>query len=92
MLYVDTSVFLVYTLTQAVETDRYPPTERFFAKIIAGSLSAATSFYVLHEVHVFAIGNAPDFPQGAAFGKAALEKVFALPLQILPFVSRGERM
>lgn len=91
MLYIDTSVLLVYTLTQELEKDRYLHTEKFFAKIIAGSLSAATSFYALHEVHVFAIDNAPDFPSGAAFGKAALEKVFALPLQILPFVSRGER-
>lgn len=91
MLYIDTSVLLVYTLTQEVEKDRYLHTEKFFAKIIAGSLSAATSFYALHEVHVFAIDNAPDFPGGAAFGKAALEKIFALPLQILPFVSRGER-
>lgn len=73
MLYIDTSVLLVYTLTQEVEKDRYLHTEKFFAKIIAGSLSAATSFYALHEVHVFAIDNAPDFPGGAAFGKAALE-------------------
>lgn len=47
-------------------------------------------FYALHEVHVFAIDNAPDFPTGAAFGKAALEKILALPVQILPFVSRTE--
>lgn len=92
MLYIDTSVLLVYTLTQAIEKDRYSDTEKFFARIIAGSLSAATSFYALHELHVFAIDNAPDFLRGTAFGKAALEKIVALPLQILPFVSRGERM
>ena len=92
MLYIDTSVLLVYTLTQAVEQDRYRYTERFVAQIIDGSLSAATSFYALHEVYVFALDNAPDFAQGAAFGKAALEKIFSLPLQILPFVPRVERM
>lgn len=91
MLYIDTSVLLVYTLTQAAEKNRYPDTERFFAKIISGSLSAATSFYALHEVYIFALDNAPDFPTGAAFGKAALEKIFTLPLQILPFLSRVER-
>jgi len=91
LLYIDTSVLLVYTLTQAVEKHRYPSTEKLFAKIIDGSLSAATSFYALHEIFVFAIDNAPDFPTGSAFGKAALEKVFTLPLQILPFVSRVER-
>jgi predicted nucleic acid-binding protein len=91
LLYIDTSVLLVYTLTQAVEKSRYPDTDRFFAKIIAGSLSGATSFYALHEVYVFALDNAPDFSAGAAFGKTALEKILALPLQILPFLARSER-
>jgi predicted nucleic acid-binding protein len=51
----------------------------------------AISFYALQEVHVFAIENAPDFPSGAAYGKAALEKILALPLLLLPLVSRTER-
>jgi hypothetical protein len=55
-------------------------------------LSAATSFYALHELYVFALDNATDFDVGSAFGKAALEKVLQLPIQILPFVSRVERM
>jgi hypothetical protein len=55
-------------------------------------LSAATSFYALHELYIFALDNAPDFAEGSAFGKAALEKVLRLPIQILPFVSRVERM
>lgn len=42
-------------------------------------------------MYVFAIDNTPDFPTGAAFGKAALEKLLALPVRILPFVSRIER-
>ncbi len=92
MLYIDTSVLLVYTLTQAVEKGRYSYTQRLFARIIDGSLSAATSFYALHELYVFALDNAPDFAQGAAFGKAALEKIFSIPLQILPFVYRVEPM
>lgn len=91
MLYIDTSVLLVYTLTQAVEKERYPSTERFFAKISDGSLSGATSFYALHEIYVFSIDNAPNFSTGAAFGKGALERVLRLPLQILSFVSRSER-
>lgn len=91
MLYIDTSVLLVYTLTQTVEKARFPATEAFFAKITAVSLLGATSFYALQEVYVFALDNAPDFPTGATFGKAALEKILALPLQILPFVSRLER-
>jgi predicted nucleic acid-binding protein len=91
VLYIDTSVLLVYTLTQAVETTRVPATEAFFVKIANSSLLGATSFYALHEVHVFAIANAPDFATGAHFGKAALEKILALPLLLLPLVSRTER-
>lgn len=91
MLYVDTSVLLVYTLTQAVETERLPATTAFFPQIVTGSLLGATSFYALQEVHIFAIENSPDFPTGAAYGKAAIEKILALPLLLLPLVSRVER-
>jgi hypothetical protein len=61
LLYIDTSVLLPYTLTQAVEEARYRSTDKFFAKIRDGALSAATSFYALHELYVFALDNAPDF-------------------------------
>lgn len=91
MLYLDTSVLLVYTLTQGIETERFHTTTAFFDRIATGTLLGATSFYALQEVHIFAIENAPDFPTGAAFGKAALEKILALPLLLLPFVSRTER-
>ena len=33
MLYIDTSVLLVYTLTQSLEPDRYPATAVFFSRI-----------------------------------------------------------
>lgn len=91
MLYLDTSVLLVHTLTQAIETERVPATEALFRKIATGALLGAVSFYALQEVHIFAIENAPDFPTGAAFGKTALEKILALPVLLLPLVSRADR-
>ena len=91
MLYIDTSVLLVYTLTQTVERERYGPTAEFFTRVASGSLSAATSFYALPEVHVFALDNAPDFSTGAAYGRAALVQILSLPLQLFPLVSRIER-
>jgi hypothetical protein len=72
LLYIDTSVLLPYTLTQAVEVARYRNTEKFFARVKDSGLPIATSFYALHELYVFALDNAPDFAEGAAFGKAAL--------------------
>ena len=91
MLYIDTSVLLVYTLTQGVERHRSRATIAFFAQISEGSLVGATSFYALHEVYVFALDNAPDFTTGALFGREALRSVLSLPLQILPLLSRTER-
>jgi predicted nucleic acid-binding protein len=91
VLYIDTSVLLVYTLTQGIETERVPATTAFFDQITTGTLLGATSFYALQEVHIFAIENAPDFATGAAFGKTALEKILALPLLLVPLVSRSER-
>jgi predicted nucleic acid-binding protein len=91
VLYIDTSVLLVYTLTQDIESERYPATEAFFRRVADGSLQAATSFYALHELYLFALNNAPDFTTGALFGKAALHKVLSLPIRLFPFVSRLER-
>ncbi len=91
MLYLDTSVLLAHTLTQTVEPARAVATAAFFARVRAGALSGATSFYALHEVYLFALDNAPDFVTGAAYGKAALEKLLSIPLVLLPFVSRIER-
>lgn len=91
MLYLDTSVLLVYTLTQAVEKSRYEATVSFFAQLRKGLFTGATSFHALHEVFLFALANAPDISTGSAYGKAALAAILALPIQVLPFVSRLER-
>lgn len=91
MLYLDTSVLLTYTLTQAVEPRQFKATAALMARITAGEILAATSFHALHEVFLFGLGNAPDPPTGAAYGKAALECILALPVRLLPLVSRMER-
>ena len=91
MVYLDTSVLLVYTLTHSTEVERSRAVDRLFAKISSGLVVAATSFYALHELYVFALENAPDFDTGCSFGKAALKKILQLPLRVLPFSSRTER-
>lgn len=91
MVYLDTSVLLAYTLTQAVEPQRHRATEKLVNRLRDGSVQAATSFYALHEVYLFALDTGPDFPTGSAYGKAALEHILALPVRILPSVSRVER-
>jgi predicted nucleic acid-binding protein len=91
VLYLDTSVLLTYTLTQAVEPRRFKATAALMPRISAGEIQAATSFHALHEVLLFGLVNAPDSPTGAAYGKAALECILALPVRLLPLVSRLER-
>ena len=91
MIYLDTSVLLVCTLTESSEVERAKSVRRLFAQIDSGSISAATSFYALHEVYVFALENAPDLETGSEFGKAALQKLLAARLRILPFLNRTER-
>ena len=91
MIYLDTSVLLVYTLTESLELERAKSVRRLFVKIDSGVVSAATSFYALHEVYVFALENVPDLDTGSQFGKAALQKILEARLRILPFVTRTER-
>ena len=91
MIYLDTSVLLVYTLTQSIEVERFRAVDRLFLQIVSGAISATTSFYALHEVYVFALENSPSLEVGYKFGKLALERVLASPLRILPFASRTER-
>ena len=91
MIYLDTSVLLVYTLTQSTEVERFRAVDRLFSKITSGTIPAATSFYALHEVYVFALENSPDLETGYTFGKLALERILTVPLRILPFATRTER-
>ena len=91
MIYLDTSVLLVCTLTESIEVERAKSVRRLFAQIDSESISAATSFYALHEVYVFALENAPDLETGSDFGKVALQKLLAARLRILPFLARTER-
>jgi hypothetical protein len=52
---------------------------------------AATSFYALHELHVFAIGNSPDIALGYEYGKRALIEILNTPITLLPLVTRTDR-
>ena len=91
MIYVDTSVLLVYTLTESIERERAKAVRVLFHKIESGEVAAATSFYALHELFVFALENAPDTETGSAFGKGALRQLLDTRLIILPLVTRTDR-
>ena len=50
-----------------------------FTKIDDGVVLAATSFYALHELYVFALENVTDLEMGYSFGKPALERIMRAP-------------
>jgi len=91
LIYLDTSILLVFTLTRSSERERSPAVDRLFNKISSGEISASTSFYALHELYVFALENVSDPETGYGFGKAALDRIIRTPLRILPFSPRTER-
>jgi hypothetical protein len=91
LVYLDTSVLLVYTLTHSSEVKRAKIVDKLVAKISSGLIEAAASFYSLHELYIFALENVPDFDAGSSFGKAALEKILRLPIRVLPLPSRTDR-
>ena len=91
MIYLDTSILLVFTLTRSSERERSPAVDRLFNKISSGAISASTSFYSLHELYVFALENVSDPETGYGFGKAALDTILRTPLRILPFSPRTDR-
>ncbi|MEW6058471.1 MAG: PIN domain-containing protein [Bdellovibrionota bacterium] len=91
MYYLDTSVLLAYTLAQAVEPQRYEATRRCINQLQAQPGSMVTSFYALHEVFLFALDQAPTEELGNTFGKTALTEILALPVRVLPLLSRTER-
>jgi predicted nucleic acid-binding protein len=74
LIYLDTSVLLVYTLTESIEIERSKSVRRLFAKVDSGLVSAATSFYALHEVYVFALENAPDLEVGSQLRQSSIAK------------------
>jgi predicted nucleic acid-binding protein len=91
LIYLDTSILLVFTLTRSSERGRSPAVDRLFNQISSGAISASTSFYALHELYVFALENVSDPETGYGFGKAALDRILRTPLRILPFSPRTER-
>jgi len=91
LIYLDTSVLLVYTLTHSAEIARSRAVDALFTRINSGVISASTSFYALHELYVFALENVAAAETGYGFGKAALETILRTPVRILPFSPRAER-
>lgn len=92
MIYLETTVLIAYTLTRLVEPNRHAHTVSLVDRINSGEIAAATSFYALHEVLVFALRNAPDPAKGRKLGKEALLEILQTNIEVLPMITREERI
>jgi len=92
VVYLDSTVLIAYTLTKLLEPERYSQTSLLMARINRGEIAAVTSFYALHEVLIFALRNAPDPVKGRKLGKQALLEILQTKVEILPMITREERI
>ena len=92
MLYIETTVLIVYTLARHVDKARYPYVEALFQRIELGEITAVTSFYALHEVFIFALKNADDPVVGQQAGKEALLEILKTKIRLVPLPPREERI
>lgn len=91
MIYVDTSVILVYTLNKTVEIERYKYVKKLFSKIKKNELIAITSLYSFQEVCLYAIDNSPSSDIGNEFSRLALYKILQTGIKVVPLLDRIER-
>jgi len=93
MIYLDTSVLLVLTLTKSLEPERFEAVSALFDFIDAGVIKAVTSFYALHELLVIAISNTdPDWETGSELARQALVTIFQTHLLYLPLLKREDKL
>ena len=92
MVYIETTVLIVYTLTRLVEPEKYTHTAALIDRINGGEIVAVTSFYALHEVLIFALKNAPDPAKGRQLGKQALLEILQTGIEVWPMITREERI
>ncbi|WP_322798536.1 type II toxin-antitoxin system VapC family toxin [Thermoflexus sp.] len=93
MIYLDTSVLLVFTLARDVEPERFKAVSRLFRFIDQGAIKAVTSFYALHELLVIAITyTEPDWEAGSEFARQALLALLNTRLLYIPIPRREEKI
>jgi len=93
VIYLDTSVLLAFTLSQAREPQRFTAAARLFDVINAGQVKAVTSFNALHELLVIAMSHAdPDWEAGSELARQALLIIFQTRLLYLPLARREDKV
>ena len=90
MIYLDTSVLLVFTLARKLEPTRFEAVSKLFQLINQGAVKAVTSFfYALHELLVIAITRTePNWEAGSEFARQAFLTLLSTRLLYVPIPRR----
>jgi predicted nucleic acid-binding protein len=91
LLYLDSSVLLVYLLGSAAEPTRHAAARDLFTTIDNGDLTALISLYSFQEIYSFCEDNYPvdDVPE---VFRQALLRLLASPVCIKGLLTREERL
>lgn len=92
MVYFDSTVLIAYTLTKLLDPEKYRVVASLFNRVNKGEIAAVTSFYALHKVLIFALNNAVNPSKGRKLGKQALLEILQTEIEILPMITREERI
>ncbi|WP_448592002.1 type II toxin-antitoxin system VapC family toxin [Thermoflexus hugenholtzii] len=93
MIYLDTSVLLVFTLARKLEPARFEAVSKLFQLIDQGAVKAVTSFYALHELMVIAITRTePNWEAGSEFARQAFLTLLSTRLLYVPIPRREEKL
>ncbi|MBI1926134.1 hypothetical protein HYR99_18015 [Candidatus Poribacteria bacterium] len=90
-VYLDVSVLVAYLFGQLKEPIRYETMSKLFNKLYRGDLRACISLYAFQELYAFCQENYPAADVSEVF-RLALLKFLAHPLQIMPLLTRHDRL
>jgi predicted nucleic acid-binding protein len=92
MLYIETSVWVAYTVTREKEPEKFNETSILIEQVNAGKVKAVTSMYTLIELFSIVMGNNADKFEGLQEAKDVLLEVLQTKVLITEMLNRQEKL
>jgi predicted nucleic acid-binding protein len=90
-IYLETSVLVEYCFGRKLDPNKYKFVKALFDKIDSKDITGVVSFYSLHELFIFAIENfSSDISR--YIGKTAFEEILKNRVELIPLLSREDRI
>ncbi len=90
-VYLDVSVLIVYLFGQTKEPIRYEAVSNLFDKFQVSQLDCCISLYAFQELYSFCNENYSAADVSSVF-RLSLLKLLGYPLQIMPLLTRSDRL